>query len=65
MVLGLLSIAMPINVLGKNFNLEYEAAQKEDKQNKEDVFDAIVMGLEEYKSRLEPVSVRVVEFAHM
>ena len=52
MVIGVLAIAMPINVLGQNFNREFAASLRKEVQRKEDVFDAIKIGLEEYRSRL-------------
>ena len=52
MILGVLAIAMPINVLGQNFNAEFAASVRNEIQRKEDVFDAIKIGLMEYQSRL-------------
>jgi hypothetical protein len=55
MVFSLLATAMPINVLGHNFILAYDAAQEQEDQEYHDVFSAILIGLTEYKKHLQVV----------
>jgi hypothetical protein len=56
MIFGVLAIAMPINVLGKNFTLEFDASQHAEDASRQDVFDAILMGLQEYAAKIQTVS---------
>jgi len=49
MIVGLMSIAMPITVLGSNFQEEYEAHTNSENQRKKDIFVAITIGLTEYQ----------------
>jgi hypothetical protein len=49
MLVGLMAIAMPITVLGSNFQTEYDGNQASEKQRSKDIFTAITIGLTEYQ----------------
>jgi hypothetical protein len=53
MICGLIAVAMPITVLGSNFQMQYDKHKAIEKQQKKDIFAAIRIGLTEYRAALE------------